>query len=146
MLVMEIIHPNPTSMSLNLSKFNRRGFTLVEIMIVVAIIALLASIAVPNFMRARKRSQATRILEDLRVLDNATDEYAIENNKTSGTTPAFTDLKTYLKTGSVLYSTGADIFGDSYGPFTVDTIPKVPAAAYSSLSDVAPASFWSPYH
>ena len=57
---------------MNLTSYpsNRRGFTLVEIMIVVAIIALLASIAVPNFMRARKRSQATRILEDLRVLDS----------------------------------------------------------------------------
>jgi len=126
-------------------RYNRRGFTLVEIMIVVAIIALLASIAVPNFLRARKRSQATRILEDLRVLDGATDEYAVENNKTSGTNPSFTDLKTYLKTGTVLYSTGADLFGDTYGPFTVDTIIKVPTAAYNALSDVAPLSFWSPY-
>jgi prepilin-type N-terminal cleavage/methylation domain-containing protein len=124
----------------------RHGFTLVEIMIVVAIIALLASIAVPNFMRARKRSQATRILEDLRVLDNATDEYAIENNKTSGMNPVFTDLKAYLKAGSTLYSSGADMFGDSYGPFTVDTIVKVPSSVYTSFSDVAPASFWSPYH
>jgi prepilin-type N-terminal cleavage/methylation domain-containing protein len=127
----------------------RRGFTLVEIMIVVAIIALLASIAVPNFLRARKRSQATRILEDLRVLDNATDEYAIENNKTSGMRPLFTDLKAYLKTGSVLYATGQDIFGESYGSsgsFTVDTLPPVPSEAWSSLSDVAPQSFWSPYH
>jgi prepilin-type N-terminal cleavage/methylation domain-containing protein len=123
----------------------RRGFTLVEIMIVVAIIALLASIAVPNFLRARKRSQATRIIEDLRVLDNATDEYAVENNKTSGMNPAFADLKAYLKASSVLYSTGADMFGDSYGPFTVDTIIKVPANAFAALSDVAPASFWSPY-
>jgi prepilin-type N-terminal cleavage/methylation domain-containing protein len=123
----------------------RRGFTLVEIMIVVAIIALLASIAVPNFLRARKRAQATRILSDLRVLDSAVDEYAIENNKTSGCTPAFTDLKTYLKTGSALYETGADIFGDSYGPFTVDSVPKVPTAAFTALSDAAPASFWSPY-
>jgi prepilin-type N-terminal cleavage/methylation domain-containing protein len=129
----------------HLSKSNRRGFTLVEIMIVVAIIALLASIAVPNFLRARKRSQATRILEDLRMLDNATDEYAIENNKTTGMNPLFTDLKVYLKTGSVLYSTGQDLFGDSYGPFTVDTIPKVPTSAYNDLSDVAPLNFWSPY-
>ena len=132
---------------MNLASYSskRRGFTLVEIMIVVAIIALLASIAVPNFQRARKRSQATRILEDLRVLDNATDMYAIENNKTTGANPNFTDLKVYLKTGTVLYSTGTDIFGDSYGPFTVDTIPKVPTAAYNNLSDVAPLSFWSPY-
>ncbi len=119
---------------------------MVEIMIVVAIIALLASIAVPNFLRARKRSQATRILEDLRILDAATDQYAIENNKTTGMNPTFTDLKAYLKTGSVLYTTGADVFGDTYGPFTVDTIPKVPAAAFNNLSDAAPASFWSPYH
>ena len=133
-------------MYLHTLKYTRRGFTLVEIMIVVAIIALLASIAVPNYLRARKRSQATRILEDLRVLDNATDEYAIENNKTSGMNPVFSDLKNYLKVSSVLYNTGQDIFGDSYGPFTVDTIVKVPSAAYTTLSDVAPASFWSPYH
>src|SRR6266446_3997205 len=51
----------------------REGFTLVEIMIVVAIIALLAAIAVPGFLRARKRSQATRILNDLRMIDSAVD-------------------------------------------------------------------------
>ena len=124
----------------------RGGFTLVEIMIVVAIIALLAAIAVPNFLRARKRSQATRILEDLRMLDSATDQYAIENNKTTGMNPVFSDLKNYIKTGTVLYSTGADVFGDSYGPnFTVDTELSVPANAYTSLSDVAPSVFWSPY-
>jgi prepilin-type N-terminal cleavage/methylation domain-containing protein len=126
-------------------KSHRRGFTLVEIMIVVAIIALLASIAVPNFLRARKRSQAAKILEDLRVLDNATDEYAIDNNKTGGMNPAFTDLKPYLKTSSNLYNTGADLFGDSYGPYTVDTVIGVPAAAFNALSDVAPVSYWSPY-
>ncbi len=123
----------------------RGGFTLVEIMIVVAIIALLAAIAVPNFLRARKRSQATRILEDLRMLDSATDQYAIENNKTSGMSPTFSDLKAYLKTGSVLYATGQDIFGDTYGPFTVDSLPVVPTTAYNNLSDVAPQTFWSPY-
>jgi len=131
----------------------RGGFTLVEIMIVVAIIALLAAIAVPNFLRARKRSQATRILEDLRMIDSATDQYAIENNKTSGMNPAWGDLKNYLKVGSVLYSTGADIFGDSYGgqgsatgTWTIDTLPNIPQTAYTNLSDVAPLSFWSPYH
>jgi prepilin-type N-terminal cleavage/methylation domain-containing protein len=123
-----------------------RGFTLVEIMIVVAIIALLAAIAVPNFLRARKRSQATRVLEDLRLIDSATDQYSIDTAKTSGMNPSWSDLQNYLKVGTVLYSTGADIFGDSYGPtFTVDTLPPVPAAAFASLSDVAPVTFWSPY-
>ena len=125
----------------------RSGFTLVEIMIVVAIIALLAAIAVPNFLRARKRSQATRVLEDLRIIDSATDQYAIENNKTTASSANMGDLKNYIKAGTVLYTTGADIFGDSYGPtFTVDTLPLIPAGAYSSLSDVAPLTFWSPYH
>ena len=61
----------------------RGGFTLVEIMIVVAIIALLAAIAVPGFLRARKRSQASRILNDLRMIDAAVDQYAIETNRST---------------------------------------------------------------
>ncbi|HEX4084109.1 MAG TPA: prepilin-type N-terminal cleavage/methylation domain-containing protein [Chthoniobacteraceae bacterium] len=124
----------------------RGGFTLVEIMIVVAIIALLAAIAVPNFLRARKRSQATRVLEDLRDLDSGLDQYAIDNAKTSGATATFTDISAYIKTGTVLYSTGADVFGDTYGPsFTVDTELSVPSNAFNNLSDVAPYTFWSPY-
>src|SRR3954464_1388127 len=101
---------------------NRGGFTLVEIMIVVAIIALLAAIAVPNFLRARKRSQATRILEDLRMIDGALDQYAIENNKGAGFATDWTDIQKYLKTGSALYnSTGKDMLGGTYngGTFSV---------------------------
>jgi prepilin-type N-terminal cleavage/methylation domain-containing protein len=123
----------------------RAGFTLVEIMIVVAIIALLAAIAVPNFLRSRKRSQATQVLEDLRILDSAVDQYAIENNKASGN-PDFADLQAYVKTGTRLYSSAnTDILGNSFGTFTIDTPPKVPDATFTALSDVAPSSFWSPY-
>ena len=116
-----------------------------EIMIVVAIIALLAAIAVPNFLRARKRAQAARILEDLRVLDSAMDQYSINTSKTAGFNPAFGDLQNYLKTGTNLYASGTDIFGDPYGPFTVDSIPVVPPSAFAALSDIADASFWSPF-
>ncbi len=130
---------------LNPYRKSGKGFTLVEIMIVVAIIALLAAIAVPNFLRARKRSQGTRILEDLRLLDSACDEYAIETNKMSGMNPSFGDLKNYIKTGTTLYTTGADLFGNSYGPFTIDSIPAVNAAQFNALSDVCPVGFWSPY-
>ena len=94
----------------------RGGFTLVEIMIVVAIIALLASIAVPGFLRARKRSQATRVINDLRLLDSSVDQYAIENNKTTGSLANFNDLKVYLKKGGPLYNTGNDVLGNAYGP------------------------------
>jgi prepilin-type N-terminal cleavage/methylation domain-containing protein len=121
------------------------GFTLVEIMIVVAIIALLASIAVPGFLRARKRAQASRILNDLRLIDSAIDQYAIETNKMSNATVAVTDWTNYLKKNSTLYNTGKDIFGNTYGQQTVDQLPKFPLATWNALSDVADTNFWSPY-
>ena len=129
------------------NKLNSRrgGFTLVEIMIVVAIIALLAAIAVPNFLRARKRSQATRILEDLRMLDSALDQYAIETNRSTGNTVNVADWTNYLKKGSSLYNTGSSLLGSAYGAQTVDSIPKVPTNDYNVLSDVASTGFWSPY-
>ena len=131
-----------------LSKLNNRraGFTLVEIMIVVAIIALLAAIAVPGFLRARKRAQASRIINDLRLIDSAVDQYAIENNKSSGSQVLVADWTNYLKKGTNLYTTGKDILGNPYGAQTVDSLPKVPASAYASLSDVADTTFWSPYN
>ena len=130
-----------------LNKLNKRrgGFTLVEIMIVVAIIALLAAIAVPGFLRARKRSQASRILNDLRMIDAAVDQYAIETNRSTGNTVAVTDWTNYLKKGSMLYNSGNSILGSAYGPQTVDTIPRVPTTDYNVLSDVASTGFWSPY-
>jgi len=121
------------------------GFTLVEIMIVVAIIALLAAIAVPGFLRARKRSQASKILNDLRMIDSAVDQYAIETSKSTGSTVAVTDWTNYVKKDSALYASGQDLFGNDYGAQTVDSLPKVPANAWSTLSDVADTSFWSPY-
>ena len=130
-----------------LNKLNKKrgGFTLVEIMIVVAIIALLAAIAVPGFLRARKRSQATRILNDLRMIDSAVDQYAIETNRKTNDTVAIRDWTSYLKSGTVLYNTAKDLLGDSYGAQTVDTLPGVPVSSFNSLSDVAPKEFWSPY-
>ena len=130
-----------------LNKLNKRrgGFTLVEIMIVVAIIALLAAIAVPGFLRARKRSQASRILNDLRMIDAAVDQYAIETNRTTGAAVAITDWTNYLKKGTALYNTGNSLLGSPYGSQVVDTIPQVPSADYTALSDVAGTGFWSPY-
>ena len=130
-----------------LKKFTARraGFTLVEIMIVVAIIALLAAIAVPGFLRARKRSQASKILNDLRMIDSAVDQYAIETSHKSGDAIAVADWTNYLKKDTNLYATAQDLFGDDYGTQTVDSLPKAPAAAWNALSDVADTTFWSPY-
>jgi len=130
-----------------LNKLNKKrgGFTLVEIMIVVAIIALLAAIAVPGFLRARKRSQASRVINDLRLIDSAVDQYAIENNKATGATVNTADWTIYTKKGTALYNTGTDLFGQDYGVQTVDSLPKVPAVTWNTLSDVADTAFFSPY-
>jgi|SRR5882762_2597055 len=130
-----------------LTKLNRKhaGFTLVEIMIVVAIIALLAAIAVPGFLRARKRSQASKILNDLRMIDAAVDQYAIETNRTTNNQVLVADWTNYVKKNSILYNTGKSLFGTDYGTQTVDNIPQVPSADYNVLSDVAGTGFWSPY-
>jgi prepilin-type N-terminal cleavage/methylation domain-containing protein len=124
----------------------RGGFTLVEIMIVVAIIALLAAIAVPGFLRARKRSQASKIINDLRLIDSAVDQYAIENAKTSGAPVDIVDWTNYLKKDTALFATGQDLFGNDYGPQTVDSLPRVPTATKANLSDVTDTAFWSPYN
>jgi prepilin-type N-terminal cleavage/methylation domain-containing protein len=121
------------------------AFTLVEIMIVVAIIALLAAIAVPGFLRARKRSQASRILNDLRMIDSAVDQYAIETGRKTGDPVGIADWTNYVKKNAMLYNTGASLLGTAYGTQTVDTIPQVPPADLSVLSDVAGTGFWSPY-
>jgi type II secretory pathway pseudopilin PulG len=117
----------------------------VEIMIVVAIIALLAAIALPGFLRARRRSQATRILNDLRMIDSAVDQYAIETNRKTNDPVAVGDWTSYLKSGTILYNTGNDLLGDGYGPQIVESLPAVPLSSFNALSDVAPVSFWSPY-
>ena len=106
---------------------NRAGFTLVEIMIVVAIIALLAAIAVPGFIRARKRSQATRMLEDLRLIDAAVDQYAVETNKKGGFAVTSNDIKAYLKPNSQLYATWTSVIGLPYdASYTVDATVQTP--------------------
>jgi prepilin-type N-terminal cleavage/methylation domain-containing protein len=135
----------------------RGGFTLVEIMIVVAIIALLAAIAVPSFLRARKRSQATATLETLRMIDAAKDQYAIECGKGPGVTPDPADLVKYIKTGTKLYTdmdTGAGMLDALNYPITmngVDVAPWVNTLTRTALDDALGGTttadnFWGAYH
>ena len=82
----------------------RRGFTLVEIMIVVSIIGLLAVIAIPSFITSRTTSQTKACINNLRQIDSAKQQWALENRQTGGATPAQTDLEPYLVRGISLES------------------------------------------
>jgi prepilin-type N-terminal cleavage/methylation domain-containing protein len=126
--------------------FGERGFTLVEIMIVVGVIVLIAAIALPGFLRAHDRAVAARIRNDLRLIDLAVEQYAIETGKKSGDPVAVADWTNYMQKGTALYLTGEDLLGNEYGQQTVDEMPFVPIETYYELGKVADDEFWNPYN
>ena len=89
------------------------GFTLVEIMIVVAIIGLFTAIAIPNLVQARTPAQRTTCINNLRQINSAVQQWALEQNAGVNATVAYSDIKPYLKS-SVVCPTGGTSFSDSY--------------------------------
>jgi len=102
---------------------NKSGFTLVEIMIVLSIIGLLAAIAIPNFVKARTTSQKNACINNLRQIDGAIQQWALEFKKDPAAAVTETDVTPYLK-NSVVCPSGGVAFVDSYTVTTVAVQPK----------------------
>ena len=112
---------------------DRSAFTLVEIMIVVAIIGLLAALAIPGFVKARKQSQGRRIMNDTRQMDAAIDQWALETGQTDGATINTTGAASYLKTP---WKT-TDLLNNAYAVTVVGTTQiSISASTKSSLVGV----------
>lgn len=114
---------------MKMSKQGKSAFTLVEIMIVVAIIGLLAAIAIPNFVKARTTAQMNACINNLRQIDGAIQQWALEAKKDTNATVGEADVTPYLK-NSITCPAGGTSFADSYTVTTVAAQPvcqRVPA-------------------
>src|SRR5271166_1236183 len=102
---------------MEIKNYRNAGFTLIEIMIVVAIIGLLAAIAIPNFVHARTQSQQNACINNLRQIDGAKQQWALELKEAQTASPQLSDIQPYLGRG------------------TNGTIPFCPSTSSTNFSD-----------
>jgi hypothetical protein len=113
----------------------------------IPVFGLMTAIAVPSFMRARMRAQASTVLNELRQVDAAKDQYALENSKTGEVIPNWSDLTPYLKADSRLAKGGGkDSLGNPISINEVSARLRVSQASKDALSDATGGdAFWGPF-
>ena len=114
-----------------MKKLRTRGFTLVEIMIVVAIIGILISIAVPSFLRARENARGRACQENLAKIDGSKEQWALENNQSNGATVAWSDLVQSNRTG---YLRATPICPSS-GTYTIAVVGSDPTCSIGTVAN-----------
>jgi prepilin-type N-terminal cleavage/methylation domain-containing protein len=111
----------------------KAAFTLVEIMIVVAIIGLLAGIAIPNFIKARETARKNACINNLRLIDTAIQQWALEANKNENDSVKLDSLSAYLnRSGGQINGTGSGaVRCPSGGTYSVSTVNAKPTCSKS---------------
>ena len=125
-------------MKINTSR--KAGFTLVEIMIVVAIIGLLAAIAIPNFVRARQTSQANACINNLRQIDSAKQQWALEKKQATSATPNVSDIAGYMRrvTRATTFA-AANVLCPIGGTYAINALTAPPTCNKATGTAAAPS-------
>ena len=123
---------------MKITSSSKKGFTLIEIMIVVAIIGLLAAIAIPNFVHARTTAQANACINNLRQIDGAKQEWALENKIAATASPTSGNIQPYMGRGvngslPTCPLDSANSFGTSY---TIGTLSQAPTCSINTSNHV----------
>ena len=116
----------------------KAGFTLIEIMIVVAIIGLLAAIAIPNFVHARTTAQQNACINNLRQIDGAKQEWALENKAAATVTPTSDQIQPYMGRGSAgsLPVCPLDSGNNFTSSYTIKNLSLAPVCQINSTNHV----------
>jgi prepilin-type N-terminal cleavage/methylation domain-containing protein len=123
---------------MKINSSSKKGFTLIEIMIVVAIIGLLAAIAIPNFVHARTTAQANACINNLRQIDGAKQEWALENKANASSTPADSAIQPYMGRGSAgsLPTCPLDATSVYATSYTTGTLQVAPVCKINSTNHI----------
>jgi prepilin-type N-terminal cleavage/methylation domain-containing protein len=122
---------------MNMSKTLKSGFTIVELMIVVAIIGLCAVIAIPNYVRANGMSQKNSCINNLYQIRSAIAQWAMETKAPVGTAVQFTDIRSYLR-NTVVCPAGGTNFSNSYTIVDTATVPVCKRVPTGTLAHFLP--------